>query len=350
MLNRLVSIFMVHFFRWFPHRTLTGLRAVGHPGDNSPVLVTGNYSLTVFRLLASLRGLDLWVLVAQSNGINIWCAAAAGEFTATSVADAVNESQLAQRVGHRTLILPALCAPGVSAVDVRAKTGFKAIFGPVSASDIPEFIERHYKKTEAERRFPFGFRHRLDMLVAMNFIIWLVPAAILAIFFTELTLHFSALFWLTATIGYLFFPFIPGKGVRHKSLALTVVAFAGYALGGIAIAGNPIHFFGWALTAVAIIQAVCFEMGGIVAPLPSDAEKFLFRRHLPLPQVLRAKEQGSITVNLKLCIGCFNCTEICPLGVFDVNREQRKTKLVRPRDCFSCGACVLQCPTNALSL
>ncbi|RME00446.1 MAG: copper oxidase, partial [Deltaproteobacteria bacterium] len=66
------------FFRWFPHRAPTGLRRVGNPDEKSPVLVTGNYTLTVARLLRHLEGLDLWVLVANSGGINVWCAACGG--------------------------------------------------------------------------------------------------------------------------------------------------------------------------------------------------------------------------------------------------------------------------------
>lgn len=349
-LKNAVSFIMAHFLRWFPRCSATGLLAVGNPDENSPVLVTGNYSLTVRRLLSALRGLDVWVLVAQSKGINVWCAAAAGEFTAAAVAEAVEAAALAGKVKHRLLILPALCAPGVSAADVRGKTGFKATFGPVYATDIGPYLKLGHKKTEEQRRFAFGLRHRIDMLVSMNFIIWLPPATVIAIFFRELLLPFSLLFWTIAACGYLLFPLIPGKTVRNKSLALSAASLAGFTLAGYATTGNPLLFPGWAAGSLVIIQAIFFDMGGIVAPLPSDAERILLRRHLPLPHVLREKKIGLIDLNLKRCIGCFTCTDICPLGVFDIDREQRKTILARPQTCFSCGACVLQCPTDALAL
>ncbi|TFH23375.1 MAG: copper oxidase, partial [Myxococcales bacterium] len=61
--------------RLVPWPTEPGLRVVGDPGRESPVLVTGNYDLTVRRLLRALVDVDAWVVVASSAGINVWCAA-----------------------------------------------------------------------------------------------------------------------------------------------------------------------------------------------------------------------------------------------------------------------------------
>ena len=54
-------------FRLLPWPTEPGLRAVGAPGPLSPVLVTGNYDLTVRRVIHALRGTDAWLVVAQDT-------------------------------------------------------------------------------------------------------------------------------------------------------------------------------------------------------------------------------------------------------------------------------------------
>ncbi|MBW2396971.1 MAG: hypothetical protein JRG95_22205, partial [Deltaproteobacteria bacterium] len=56
-------------FRLFPWPTEPGLRQVGHPGESSPVLLTGNYDLSVRRVMHALEGQDAWVVVAPSGGI-----------------------------------------------------------------------------------------------------------------------------------------------------------------------------------------------------------------------------------------------------------------------------------------
>ena len=61
-----------------PHRAPTGLVRIGRPGRRSPVLLTGNFTLTVRRLRDALRGRDAWLLVANSKGVNVWCAAGGG--------------------------------------------------------------------------------------------------------------------------------------------------------------------------------------------------------------------------------------------------------------------------------
>lgn len=57
-----------------------GLYALGNPDESSPVLVTANYKLTFDRLRQSLPKLDAWVLVLDTKGINVWCAAGKGTF------------------------------------------------------------------------------------------------------------------------------------------------------------------------------------------------------------------------------------------------------------------------------
>ena len=57
--------------RLFPHRTRPGLRAIGKPDAAAPIVVTGNFTLTVRRMIETLDGRDVWLLVADSQGINV---------------------------------------------------------------------------------------------------------------------------------------------------------------------------------------------------------------------------------------------------------------------------------------
>ena len=66
--------------RMFPLPTKTGVQIIGHPNRESPIFVTGNYDLTVRRLRRALQGLNAYLIVANSHGVNIWCAASGGQF------------------------------------------------------------------------------------------------------------------------------------------------------------------------------------------------------------------------------------------------------------------------------
>lgn len=145
------------------YRVATGLYQVGEPSPDSPVLVTSNYKLTFDRVRSRLAGMDVWLLVVDTKGINVWCAAGKGTFGTMAVAQAIIESGLAQVVSHRTVVLPQLGAPGVAAHDVKAFTGFRVVYGPVRADDIPAFLSAGMKATEAMRAVTFDLTDRLTL-------------------------------------------------------------------------------------------------------------------------------------------------------------------------------------------
>ncbi|MDY6827178.1 MAG: mercury methylation corrinoid protein HgcA [Bacillota bacterium] len=138
-----------------------GLYAVGSPGHSSPVLVSANYKLSFDALRRELTDLNLWILVLDTKGINVWCAAGKNTFGTDEVIRMIRVVQLEKVVTHRNLILPQLAAPGVSAHKVRRQCSFRVIFGPVRASDVPAFIKAGNKADPAMRRVSFGLRERL---------------------------------------------------------------------------------------------------------------------------------------------------------------------------------------------
>lgn len=157
-----------------------GLYAVGAPTEDSPVLVTANYKLSFDHLRAALPGQKAWVLVLDTNGINVWCAAGKGTFGTAALCAQVGASRLAQLVRHRRLVVPQLGAPGIAAHAVQRQSGFSVVYGPVMARDLPEFLARGMQATPAMRRKTFLLPERA-VLVPVEVVIvlkWALPLSL----------------------------------------------------------------------------------------------------------------------------------------------------------------------------
>ena len=166
------------------YRVEPGLYAFGEPDEEADVLVSANYKLSFDTLRSGLDGHDFWILVLDTRGINVWCAAGKGTFGTRELVRRILETQLADVVKHRRLILPQLGAPGVNAREVRQRTGFKARFGPVRAADIPAYVKAGYRKTAAMSTVRFGIRDRLvltpmELNPALKKYPWFAAAALL---------------------------------------------------------------------------------------------------------------------------------------------------------------------------
>jgi hypothetical protein len=143
------------------YRVPPGLYALGAPGGDAPVLVTANFKLTFDVVRHEAAGLDAWILVLDTQGINVWCAAGEGTFGTGEVIRRVAETRLPEVVNHRRLVLPQLGAPGVAAHEVRKGCGFSVVYGPVHARDIRAFLEAGMKASIAMRRVVFPTMDRL---------------------------------------------------------------------------------------------------------------------------------------------------------------------------------------------
>ena len=154
------------------YKVVPGLYCVGSPGAESPVLVTANYKLSFDALRKELAGIDAWILVADTRGINVWCAAGKKTFSTEEVAYQVRNSRLAEIVRHRQLILPQLAAVGVAAGRLKKACGFTGTFGPVLARDIPAFLRRDRTADEAMRAVTFGLGERAVLIPVEIFLLW----------------------------------------------------------------------------------------------------------------------------------------------------------------------------------
>jgi len=215
-----------------------GLYAVGNPDQTSPVLVSANYKLTFDTLRKELSGLNCWILILDTKGINVWCAAGKGTFGTDEVISRISKTGLSEMVSHRRLILPQLGAPGVRAHEVTRQTGFSVVYGPVRAKDINAFINSGFKATEEMRTVSFTAWDRLV----------LTPVELAAAAKTSLMV-FGALFLINlfaarpfgladfivyagavvtgAVLTPVLLPFIPGRAFTWKGWLLGLLWTAG---------------------------------------------------------------------------------------------------------------------------
>ncbi len=138
-----------------------GLYAVGTPDENAPVLVTANYKMTFDRLREQLGGLNLWIVVLDTDGVNVWCAAGKGTFGTEELVYRISDIGLSRVVKHRQIILPQLGAVGIAAHEVKKRSGFRVIYGTVRAKDLKEFLANGMKATEEMRTVRFTFKDRI---------------------------------------------------------------------------------------------------------------------------------------------------------------------------------------------
>ncbi len=140
-----------------------GLYAVGQPIRKSPVFVTANYKQSFDRLREQLDGRDGWILVLDTKGINVWCAAGKGTFGTDEMINRVRDTHLSEIVSQRRLIVPQLGAPGVQAHVVQEQTGFVVRYGPIRAADLPSYLDNGRKVTPEMRLVTFPLAERLAL-------------------------------------------------------------------------------------------------------------------------------------------------------------------------------------------
>ena len=162
------------------YRVAPGLYAAGSPGPDAAVLVTANYKLSFDALRFCLAGLDVWLLVVDTRGINVWCAAGKGTFSSEEVVYSVKQSHLHEVVAHRQLIVPQLAATGVSAQAVKAGCGFSVRFGPVRAADVSAYLKRGNRCDEHMREVTFSLGERA-VLIPVEFYLLAKPLTIVLV-------------------------------------------------------------------------------------------------------------------------------------------------------------------------
>jgi hypothetical protein len=212
-----------------------GLYALGNPDSNSPVFVSANYKMSFDVLRRSLAGRNGWILVLDTDGINVWCAAGKGTFGTDELVGRIEATGLKDVVSHRRLIVPQLAGPGVSAHRVKQLSGFTVQYGPIRAQDLPAYLESGLKATPVMRLKTFTLSER-TVLIPVELVEALKPTLLIlpVLFllgglgghggFWENALHdgtFAVLAFLSALVAGavlnpLFLPYLPGKAFSTK--------------------------------------------------------------------------------------------------------------------------------------
>ncbi|MBX7433688.1 4Fe-4S dicluster domain-containing protein [Mycobacterium sp. Y57] len=321
-----------------PHRAPTGLIRIGKPDRHSPVLVTGNFTLTVRRLRDALRGHDAWLLVANSKGIDVWCAAGGGHLTHHDIISAIRTSELAHEVDHREIILPQLCATGVERPPITEATGFATRWGPARLEDLPAYLDRGAQTIKSDRSMRFPAWERLEMAVLLVVPMLIVLLPILAGLFGWATMAVGG-----ATVGLFvaaLFGLLPWLQVRGRRRFLTFAGFAagaglfGCALLSIVDAATPARLTAVSVAAVAAIAVASIDLAGFTPWYGSYINTFHNEAHIEL---MAAR-----------CTAAAECVQVCPRDVLEMNETQDKVEIRKPDWCIQCGACIVQCPTDAL--
>ena len=219
-----------------------GLYALGKPDEQAPVLISANYKMSFDRLREALPGRQAWILVLDTNGINVWCAAGKGTFGTEELVRRIESSGLEQIVAHRELILPQLSGPGVAAFQVKKLSGFKIIYGPIKATDLPAFLDAGLKAIPEMRLKTFTIKERvalvpMELVSALKWALIILPAFFFLGGLGEQTGFWSSalnhgLFAIVALLGAvaagavltpILLPWLPGRAFSVKGLSLGLI-------------------------------------------------------------------------------------------------------------------------------
>ncbi len=335
--------------RIFPFPCKARLIKLGNPDSNSPVFLTCNYRLTVEKVRRALKGIDAYLLVANSRGINVWCAAAGGHFTNHDIISALRTSGIEKLVDHRDITLPQLAATGIESSVIKEKTGWKVIWGPVYAKDLPTYIDKKFKKTPKMREVRFPWTQRIEMAVALAFPTSVVLALVVIPFWDEAVLPIISLIWGLSFSIFIFFPlyrkklvsggkrvgFVPldfGRGGFQLILwAILMICIVAYSFLFTDFAWTFI--FRWGLISFVIILMLSIDLMG-----STPIYKGCFHEDRLL----------EIVLNRKRCKGVGFCEQVCPRNCYEVDRNRKTATIPRKDQCVQCGACIVQCPFDAL--
>ncbi len=226
-----------------------GLYALENPDKKAPVFVTANYKLSFDCLRKALPERDAWILVLDTDGINVWCAAGKGSFGTDELVRRIESANLAQTVSHREIILPQLGGPGIASLQVKKRSGFKAVYGPVRSEDLPAFMDAGLKAIPEMRQKTFFIGERAA-LIPVELVSALKYALIITFAFFILGGLFGAdRFWFNALnagvfavitllmgilagaiLAPLLLPWLPGRAFALKGLVTGLIVGSAFLL------------------------------------------------------------------------------------------------------------------------
>jgi len=261
------------------YKVSPGLYAIGSPTPDAPVFVSANYKLSFDRLRQQLDGIDGWIMVLDTKGINVWCAAGKGTFGTEEIVRQVESVQLDRIVDHRELIIPQLGAPGVAAHKVKKQSGFKVVYGPIRAEDIPAFLASEKQCTPDMRKVQFRMLDRLAV-IPVEITLWFKSAVILALIMIllggfessaflfsnvwknapDILGKISAAFICGILLVPLLLPWIPARALSIQGAMIGLLLSASFGLGG--GFASSLAGWGWLLVITSISSFMALQYTG----------------------------------------------------------------------------------------
>jgi acetyl-CoA decarbonylase/synthase complex subunit gamma len=125
-----------------PIQVQPGLYEINNPGPADPLMVTTNFSITYFAVANEVEssGLPGWLLVADAEGMSVLTAWAAGKFDAERIAKSVNTTSVADKLNHKSIILPGHVAVLMGELEEELPN-WEIRVGPREAVDLPNFLK-----------------------------------------------------------------------------------------------------------------------------------------------------------------------------------------------------------------
>lgn len=199
-----------------------------HYDRDAPLLVTGNYHLSVLLVSRHVRRINARLLVIDTDGINVWCAAGKGAFCNAAILAQLNRYQRQTLTGSTwlTLLLPKFSLAGV---DFRAlrKEKLRPIIGPLYAKDLPAYLASPPYRDNGQQTVRFDLQMRTfswlpGLVQFVGYSGWLMLLFVGAeiLFGATAPLGLLVVVAFVATAYPLLFPWLPGKRFAVKGLAL----------------------------------------------------------------------------------------------------------------------------------
>jgi NAD-dependent dihydropyrimidine dehydrogenase PreA subunit len=360
-IKKKLKLFGGYFFRWIGFSVEPDVIKVGNPTTESLVFLTCNFNITVKRVLKALKGLNCYLLIAPSKGINVWCGACGDDFHTDSILSIIKTSRINELVSHRTLILPQLSAPGIDPVTIKKKTGWNVKFGPVYAKDIPEYIKNNCQKTEEQRKIRFPLSKRAEMANLYFFMLFLFFTGIywiVSIFlkFIDLILYVNSTIIIIVIIygSLIILPSISTKTGKIKVLIYELIIISTMIILFIFQIYN-IFFLVWSIILSSLIALIVAEdFNGLTPTYKSELGERSWNKGNETFKSLfgrfKLQPYGQIILERDKCIGCSVCIDVCPRNLYSLNVEDKKVDIHKHEKCINCNACVKRCLAQCLTI
>lgn len=336
-LVRGVKTLLMTLFRLFPNPVPLGIYAFGTPTKESPVLITTNYKLTLFRVAKALEDIDCYLLVVDGKGVNVWCSSGAGHLNIKSVLDAIRLSKIENLVDHRTLILPQLSGVGICAGELKEQSGWSPRFGPLYIKDMERYLRNNMIKERSMHDAEFGIIQRMEMGVGSTLICAFILTTVMIFIDPEALLILIPALYLQSLVFSIISPYIPIRSGVIVGILYAVDTTIFLTLINLAVG---VENLSTRLTYLIPLMLSAFYLANEFTGW-SPLVKY------NLKMILTGKWEPDIRVDREKCSGCGLCISVCPVRVFQM--EKGKSRVINRESCEACSACFRQCPEGAIT-